>query len=1041
MRKRAEDIFQAVVDAPPPERCRLLDQRCEGDAVLRASVEKLLDTSDDIMGDFLASAALESPASNVTLPERVGRYKLVRVIGEGGMGVVYEAVQDNPSRSVALKVIRSAFAPTAVYRRFEHEVRALGQLQHPGIAHIYEAGVVDVPCPGGTSVRYPFLAMELIRGEHLMSYARGRALDTCQRLELMTRVCDAVQHAHNNGIIHRDLKPANIMVVEDTPGAADIGKPQRGRGSGHSVSGVGQPKVLDFGLARATPDNCAHRAWGSGQTSMHQIVGTLPYMSPEQVAGDPMAPIDTRADVYSLGVVLFELLTDRLPHDVSAHALPEAVRRIRETEPKRLSSMDRSFRGDLDTICATALAKDVHDRYPSAHALAEDIRRYQSGEAIDARRESTIYVVGKQLRRHRWAVATALAAIFALAAFSIYASLEASRYSRLARDERAARQRAQDAEEEAQAARSEALTQKRLAENQAQHAQAVTAFLTKTLGLADPDITQTPELTMKEALDRASAQVAAAFADQPAAEAQVRLVIGRAYASLGELTQAELHLARALEIRERVLASGPQELYEIRWPYANVVEDLSRYDWSHHWWERWYLYPKMFADQHPRLAAAIVDLGHNMGSRFDRQKTGLAYGEFRRAAESLPKGDPQWLVLADFLHIGGVNTGWKGNPGPACDYLEDALAIERRFLPETNTRIARTLGELVRYMIADGRYEDAEALTRESLELLGQVLPPDHWYAVVQRARLGASLTGQGRFEEAEALLTEALAAIDAARGETNRFAREAVEYLIELHETWQKPDAARKYRRSLAERWAGADQTLVLVQQFRPIIGPEHAEFQSALERFDEQSRQQWSAGGGVPAEALGELLDLRRRHVPDDHPVALALADLLRSSAAFYDSRRGMNEQTFAMIREVEHIYRASNLVHPWKKASCLISLASHLESRGEHAEGESIARQALSIYDAHGSRPGDSDPSKAHSILGACLLGQGRFAEAEPLLIRGYQELLTSPYAGPGHRTTQDALSRIVSLYEAWGQTDRVAEFRADLASSTPPDGDSP
>ena len=331
-----------------------------------------------------AEAASEAVRS---LPASIGRYRVLRLLGEGGMGAVYEAEQDQPRRLVALKVIKAAWASPEMLRRFEQESQALGRLHHPGIAQIYEAGSADA----GFGVQ-PFFAMELIHGKPLVEYANEHKLTTRQRLELMIQVCDAVEHAHQRGIIHRDLKPGNILVDE-----------------------TGQPKILDFGLARATDSD----AQATRQTDIGQLLGTLAYMSPEQVLADPYA-LDTRTDVYALGVILYELLAGKMPYMLSK-MLHEAVRTIQEMDPAPLSSVSRIYRGDIETIVAKALEKDKNRRYASATGLAADIRRYLHDEPIVARPASTAYQLQKFARRNK-ALVAGVGAVFVVLVLGIVAS-------------------------------------------------------------------------------------------------------------------------------------------------------------------------------------------------------------------------------------------------------------------------------------------------------------------------------------------------------------------------------------------------------------------------------------------------------------------------------------------------------------------------------------------------------------------------------------------------------------------------------------------
>jgi tetratricopeptide (TPR) repeat protein/predicted Ser/Thr protein kinase len=440
------------------------------------------------------------------VPASIGDYRILAVLGEGGMGTVYRAEQKNPHRIVALKVIKPGVSSDEHLRRFELEAEVLGRLQHPGIAQIYEAGTAD----SGLGPQ-PYFAMEFIQGRPLMEYADALRLDTSRRLAVMTQVCEAVEHAHQRGIIHRDLKPGNILVDQN-----------------------GQPKVLDFGVARVTDSD----AQVTRQTDMGQLIGTLAYMSPEQVLADPLA-LDIRSDVYALGVILYELLASKLPYKTQGKAMHEVVQAIREEDPAPLSSINRSYRGDIDTIVAKALEKDKTRRYASAADLAGDIRRHLTNEPIVARPPSATYQLGKFARRHK-ALVAATASVFLVLVVGVVASTREA--VRAHRAERAAEE------------------QRRRADQEAAVAKAVSDFLQNDLlaqasaaNQSSPNAKPDPDLKVRTALDRAAAGIQGRFEQQPELEAAIQDTIGRTYYQLGLYPEARNQLERALDLYRRAL--------------------------------------------------------------------------------------------------------------------------------------------------------------------------------------------------------------------------------------------------------------------------------------------------------------------------------------------------------------------------------------------------------------------------------------------------------------------------------------------------------
>jgi serine/threonine protein kinase/tetratricopeptide (TPR) repeat protein len=719
-RQTVADIFTQALDIPDPvERLDYLDRACASNAALRQEVDSLL-AANSAAGEFLqhpadAGAAQKTmliPALSETTGTRIGRYKLLEQIGEGGFGVVWMAEQEEPvRRRVALKIIKLGMDTKEVVARFEAERQALAMMDHPHIASIFDGGA--------TETGRPYFVMELVKGVPITDYADANRLSTKHRLELFMQVCHAVQHAHQKGVIHRDLKPSNILVTvqDDRP----------------------VPKVIDFGVAKATQARLTEKTLF---TQFRQWIGTPAYMSPEQ-AGLGSLDVDTRSDVYSLGVLLYELLTGRTPFDTEKlleKGYDAVMRTIRDEEPHkpstRLSSLNREklstvaskrgadpaklnrlVHGDLDWIVMKAVEKDRRRRYETPDAFASDVARHLNSEPVSATPPSTAYLFRKYVHRNRVAVTFAATVVLVLVA-GLCTTLVALKRAR---------------------------QEKSRAEAGAAISTAINDFLQSTMldSLVEHRVTNRV-LTSRGELDTLAGNIERRFAGQPQVEAAVRFTLGRTYASLGDYVAAEPQIHRAMEIRRKELGAS-----------------------------------------HPATLEALGALGF---LRFNQGKPAEAERLLREVLESqrrtLGEGDPatiQTLVMLD-----AVQTP-RGAPTLAPELLKAINSLR-----DDDPRTLRALHSVVDTLRSEKRLAEAETLGRELLKKRERVLGSNHTETVHALLCLSYTLHEMDRLDECEQLRREALRR---GRG-TNPTGTEtltAFNRLIELLSERENYDEARR--------------------------------------------------------------------------------------------------------------------------------------------------------------------------------------------------------------------------------------------------------
>lgn len=780
--ERAAAELERLLHEPQPRREALLREALANSAPLRRWLRDLLHGAvlarAEAMGAHAAPPPratdssfsldvrdLPRPPEPRVLPRQIGKYRVLRLLGEGGMGVIYLAEQENPRRTVALKMIRPGCASASAIRRFEREAQVLGLLHHPGIAQIYEAGTADA---GHGPQAY--FAMEYIEGRPLLDYAWLNRLDAAQRLELLARVCEAVHHAHERGVIHRDLKPDNILVTAE-----------------------GQPKVLDFGVARLTDSDIQ-------ATTMHTeagaFLGTMAYMSPEQVAANSKE-IDARSDVYGLGVVGYQLLADRMPYDLFGKTIFDAARTIREGEPTRLGTVNRKLRGDIETILLKALEKEKERRYRTAADMAEDIRRHLRDQPILARPPGTLYQLAKFARRNKPLVISLAVVFLALAAGTAVSTTFAVR-------EAHARGEAELRRGQAEASAEQALAAEKKASREAERAAAITRFLLDDVINAADASRQGHRVTVVDALSQAVGRIEARFGSNPALHATVLHAVGGMYEGLGDMREAGEHYDRAARLFAESLGEDDRQTILARLSGAAMRQQqgdaggaLAR------------LEPlaaqcaRVLGDDDPVTLDALGGVGAALQAcarhaeaepllrRVVDRRLEL-FGDHDRSVYSVmsqlvacltQQGKFEEALHYARIQVDGVRKVWGGeHPDNVAVLLQLAQALDRtgqveeafrvssesldlarRAMPPTHLSVAFVLANHARRLERMGRVDEAGDMLREAVEIATKQLGATHWQVGRFRALLRGTLRTRADWPALEAALREELALLGAA--------------------------------------------------------------------------------------------------------------------------------------------------------------------------------------------------------------------------------------------------------------------------------------
>ena len=933
--QQIEPILASVLELSEQQRSARVEQLCAGNASLRSELQSLL-AAHDRAGSFLevkTQISLDSAETVSLVSKQLGPYRLLEPIGHGGMGTVYRAERADGQfqKQVAVKVVPAAVHSQELLRRSTSEQQILATLEHPNIARLLDAGV----SPDGL----PYLVMDYVEGVPITDYCRDRRLPLQDRLRLFQTVCSTVHYAHQHLIVHRDIKPANILVTDERI-----------------------PKLLDFGIAKLL-DPWMNPGAGSTQSIFNPM--TPDYASPEQARGEALT---TATDVYSLGVILYELLANQRPYSVADKSSTEAIRMICELEPEKPSALVRNrmkkdpsaprepgLSSELDAVVAKAMRKDPQQRYVSAQDLAQDISRYLDGLTVLAHRGSLRYSVTKFIHRHKLAAASVL----------IMLTLTVAGVSAI-------------------------IWQAQVAIRERETAKAVNDFLQNDLlaqasarKQAGPGSKPDPDIRVRTALDRAASSIGGKFNKQPLVEASIRQTIGQTYYDLSLYSDAQPQLERALALRRGVLGDQHPDMLPAMHYLACLDIYLAKYADAESLLKRILeLRRRNLGEVHPETLASMDDLSVvylRQGRYAEAEPLSSRALEIQR--RTLGEEHPD--TLDSESHLGWVYHA-QGQLAKAETLLTKVFQSRRRVQGEEHPDTLRAAIALALVYRDQAKYPEADLLLAQTVEIQRRTLGEEHHDTLACMSNLANLYRDEGKLDQAEALLSRVLEAFKRKLGEEHPDTLRTMMNLGVLYRSEGKYDQ-------------GAILIRKVLEEQRQTQGNEHAD---TLWTMYQLARLYVEQGNDEQAEPLLTAFLEIRRHAPSP-------------------GQRGVS------------------FLSSYSDTAGVLALVGRIRLRQHgYSQAEAALREGL---EGHGKdAPVPWQRYEMQSMLGASLMAQRRFEQAEPLLLSTYQTLTLhrSEIPWDSRSTAEQTRHRIVELYQSWGKPDKAEAWRHEHRSVTLP-----